>query len=95
MKTRIYETQLKRTTTEEGVSIEQRMRKAIESGEKITDTAEIVYTEKKDGVLPQYDVRTDKWEIAMQAMDAATKSDVAKVKAAQALEEEHDKNKDK
>ena len=46
----------------------------------ITDGAPIIYTEKKDGVLPQYDIRTDKWEIAQSAMDLANASKIAKSK---------------
>ena len=33
--------------------------------------------EKKDGVLPQYDVRTDKWDIAQSAMNLANASKIA------------------
>ena len=28
----------------------------------------IAYTEKKDGVKPEYDIRTDRFEIAREAM---------------------------
>ena len=28
-----------------------------------------IYTEKKDGVLPEYDIRTDRFEVAIEAMD--------------------------
>lgn len=28
-----------------------------------------IYTEKKDGVQPEYDIRTDRFEIALDAMD--------------------------
>lgn len=28
-----------------------------------------IYTEKKDGVLPEYDIRTDRFEVAIDAMD--------------------------
>ena len=54
----------------EGESIEQKVAKLIENNEPITDGAPIIYTEKKDGVLPQYDIRTDKWEISQSAMNA-------------------------
>ncbi|QCS35990.1 hypothetical protein [Capybara microvirus Cap1_SP_81] len=37
-----------------------------------------IWTERKDGVLPQYDPRTDRWDIAMQAADAAAASHAAK-----------------
>lgn len=28
-----------------------------------------IYTEKRDGVLPEYDIRTDRFEVAIDAMD--------------------------
>lgn len=62
----------------EGESIEKKVTKLIENNEPITDGAPIIYTEKKDGVLPQFDIRTDKWEIAQSAMDLANASKIAK-----------------
>ena len=71
----------------EGESIEQKVAKLIENNEPITDGAPIIYTEKKDGVLPQYDIRTDKWEIAQSAMDLANASKIAKSKGLKKPEE--------
>lgn len=62
----------------EGESIEKKVTKLIENNEPITDGAPIIFTEKKDGVLPQYDIRTDKWDIAQSAMDLANASKIAK-----------------
>ena len=58
------------------------------NNEPITDGAPIIYTEKKDGVLPQYDIRTDKWDIAQTAMDLANASKVAKSKGMKKPEEQ-------
>lgn len=33
-----------------------------------------IYTEKRDGVLPEYDIRTDRFEIAIDAMDKINQS---------------------
>lgn len=33
-----------------------------------------IYTEKKDGVLPEYDIRTDRFEVAIDAMDKINQS---------------------
>lgn len=33
-----------------------------------------IYTEKKDGVQPEYDIRTDRFEIAIDAMDKINQS---------------------
>ena len=72
----------------EGETIEKRVAKLIENNEPITDGAPIIYTEKKDGVLPQYDVRTDKWDIAQSAMDLANASKIAKSKGLKKPEEQ-------
>ena len=45
------------------------------------DGAPIIYTERKDGVLPAYDIRTDRWEIAQEAMAKNLKAIDAKRKA--------------
>lgn len=34
----------------------------------------IIYTEKKDGVLPEYDIRTDRFEVAIDAIDKINQS---------------------
>lgn len=33
-----------------------------------------IYTEKKDGVKPEFDIRTDRFEIAIEAMDKINQS---------------------
>lgn len=33
-----------------------------------------IYTERKDGVLPEYDIRTDRFEVAIDAIDKINKS---------------------
>lgn len=71
----------------EGESIEEKVSKLIENNEPITDGAPIIFTEKKDGVLPQYDIRTDKWDIAQSAMDLANASKIAKSKGLKKPEE--------
>lgn len=38
-----------------------------------------IYTEKKDGVLPEYDIRTDRFEVAIEAIDKINQSTVDKI----------------
>lgn len=33
-----------------------------------------IYTEKRDGVLPEYDIRTDRFEVAIDAIDKINQS---------------------
>jgi hypothetical protein len=54
---------------EVGENIITKIERIMDEGEPIEDTAPLIYTPKKNGVEPQYDIRTDKWAIAMQAMD--------------------------
>lgn len=61
----------------DGTSIEEQMRKALEGKEPIKATAKINYTERKDGVLPQFDIRTDRFEMALLATDKVAKSNAA------------------
>lgn len=53
----------------EGEFIEEKVRRITENGEPIEDSAPIIYTERKDGVNPAYDIRTDRWDIALEAMN--------------------------
>ena len=64
--------------TYEGESIEKKVDRILENKEPISDGAPIIYTEKKDGVLPQFDIRADKWELAQEAMDKVNKAKIAK-----------------
>lgn len=66
--------------TFEGETIEQKVTRIVQTNEPISDGAPIIYTEKKDGVLPEYDIRTDKWDIAQRAMDKVNASKIAKSK---------------
>ena len=61
-----------------GQPIEERCKKLVETGEPIKDTTPLIYTPKEKGVMPQYDVRTDKWDIAQNAMDRVNKERIAK-----------------
>ena len=63
-----------------GESIENKVRRITENNEPITDGAPIIYTNREDGVLPAYNIRTDRFEIAQQAMDAINQANLAKSK---------------
>ena len=67
-----------RVESYEGQSIEDRCKKLVETGEPIKDTSPLIYTPKEKGVMPQYDVRADKWEIAQNAMDRVNRERIAK-----------------
>ena len=74
-----------------GESIENKVRRITENNEPITDGAPIIYTNRDDGVLPAYNIRTDRWDIAQAAMDAVNQANLAKSKNYGKIEKE-DKN---
>ena len=55
---------------------EVKLRKIIsgESNDMEDGVFPTIYTEKKDGVRPEYDIRTDRFEIAIDAIDKINQS---------------------
>lgn len=82
---------IERPASKEGEYLEQFLRRQVESKEPIQATAKINYTERKDGVLPEYDIRTDRFEYAMRAMDKVHATNAAQRHAADFPEENKDK----
>lgn len=62
----------------EGESIEQKIKRITSNNEPIKDGAPLIYTERKDGVQPEYDIRTDRFEIAVEGMGKVHKMHMAK-----------------
>ena len=62
----------------EGETIEAKMHRIINNKEPIKDGAPRIYTNRKDGVLPAHDIRADKMDIAVEAMDKVHKDRIAK-----------------
>lgn len=58
----------------EGERIEEKIDRIVNNKEPITDGAPIIFTERKDGVQPAYDIRTDRWDIAVDAMEKVDKA---------------------
>lgn len=63
---------------EEGENILTKVRRIIDENEPLEDGAPLIYTPKADGVRPEHDIRTDKWAIAMKAMDRVSEYKVSK-----------------
>ncbi|AXF52698.1 MAG: hypothetical protein [Microviridae sp.] len=87
-KRKIHITDVAGVPTYEGETIEEKVSRIVDNKEPITDGAPIVYTEKKNGVIPAYDVRTDRWEIALNAMAAVNATKIAKSREYLKKEEE-------
>ena len=70
--------QLKSVECVEGEPIEHKIERIVSNKEPITDGAPSIFTERKDGVISAYNIRTDRWEIASEAMDKVSGSVQAK-----------------
>lgn len=51
-----------------GESIERKMERVINNNEAVEAVSPIIYTERKDGVKPEFDIRTDIWQEAQHSM---------------------------
>lgn len=71
-------TSLKVNDSYEGETLEAKVRRILNNKEPITDGAPIIHTERKDGVMPSYNIRTDRFEVALDAMEAVSKAHIAK-----------------
>lgn len=67
-----------RECDQEGQSIEEQIRQATANNQPIEASAPMIYTEDAKGIEPQYDPRTDKYEIALDAIDKYHKSQIAR-----------------
>lgn len=63
----------------EGQSIEQKMRVIIQTKEPIKCTTTKIYQPKKDGVAPECDIRTDRFEIAVEAMNKVAVNELSEL----------------
>lgn len=61
-----------------GEPIEHKIERIVSNKEPIKDGAPIIYTERKTGVNPSHNIRTDRFEIAIDAMEKVAKSYKAK-----------------
>lgn len=69
---------MRRNLHEEGETIEQKVERIMSTEGAITETAPLIYTERKQGVVPDYNIRTDKMEYAVEAMGNGAKAQLAK-----------------
>lgn len=58
----------------EGELLIHKVDRIVNNGEPITDGTQLIYTARQDGVLPEYDPRADRRDIAVAAMDINTKA---------------------
>ena len=62
----------------EAESIEEKGRSIVNENEPIEDGAPIIFLERIDGVKPEFNIRTDRWEIAIEAMDKVSADELSR-----------------
>lgn len=77
-KMRHMPSQIKIWNTYEAEPLETKLRRKMKGGKVDEEEGDgktwaIAYTEKRDGVKPEYDIRTDRFEIAREAMETLEK----------------------
>ena len=84
---------IKSVETVEGEPIELKIERIVSNKEPISDGAPAIYTERKEGVKAAYNIRTDRWEIAAEAMDVVSKTTQARRDHKAKLKEEKEADK--
>lgn len=84
-------TSIEKRDVYEGESIEKKVERILNNKETITDGAPIIYQDRKDGIEPAYDIRSDRFDIAIEAMDKVAKAKIAKRE--ETMKEYNEKNK--
>lgn len=71
-------TKIRVNRNEQGERIEKVVQRMLSNKEPIKDGAPLTYQERSEGINPDYDIRTDRFEQAVEAMDIRTKGQLAK-----------------
>ena len=58
----------------QGEPLEHKINRIVNNKEPIKDGAPLIYTERKEGIRASTNIRTDRWEIAIDGTDKIAKS---------------------
>ena len=67
-------TQFQLNNRTEGETLETKIKRLVTNKEPIKDGAPLVYQERKEGIRASTNIRTDRFEVAVEAMDKVSKS---------------------
>ena len=74
-----FGTSINKYTAERGETIENKVKRMVVNKEPINESMKGgIYTERKEGVRPDTNIRTDRFEYAIEGMDIVSKSITAK-----------------
>ncbi|AXH75606.1 MAG: hypothetical protein [Microviridae sp.] len=71
-------TEIDLNNTMEGETIENKVTRLVQNKEPIKDGVPIIFTDRAEGVNSAYNIRTDRWEVAVDMMERLQKSKIAK-----------------
>lgn len=71
-------TSLKVNGSKEGETIEKKVERLLNNNESMEEGKEIIYTKRSEGVLPSSNIRADRFDIALDAMDKVHATNIAK-----------------
>lgn len=74
----LTKTLLRGNEVTEGESIEVKVRRILKTKEPINDSSPEIFTARSEGVLPGFNIRTDRFELAADAMDKIAASELAR-----------------
>ena len=74
---KMTKSEMKSVETKQGITKEQQVARIMDNQADMERTAPLIYTERKEGVNSAYNIRTDRFEIANEAMEKGTKSALA------------------
>jgi hypothetical protein len=77
-KNRIEKTSISCNESYTGESIEGRVKRLVYNQESIGDGAPLIYTDRRKGVQPEYNIRSDRFDIALDSMDKVHSDKLAK-----------------
>lgn len=76
-KNKIDRTSIKINASVEGEPLETKIERMVNNKESIEQGAQLIYMERNEGVIAGYNIRTDRWDAAIDAMDKATGAKIA------------------
>lgn len=74
-------TSIRVNETAEGQTLENAIERAKNNKEPLSGTDPMIYTARKDGVIPAYNPKTDRFSLAAEASDKLEKGRIARAKA--------------
>lgn len=78
----MLKTDIRINNSTEGETLEQKIERILNNKEPIKDSAELIYQRREEGVNPAMDIRTDRWDLAIDLADKGAADKLAKRKAA-------------